>query len=144
MEIAALVALLTPCLPILMKFGEKAVEGAGEKLGGQVLEGTQKKAKAVWNLLEPSAHQDLKDAAAKVAAKPESQAWVSVFKEELTTLLEQNSALMEKITALLGDSDDTSGRIHQTAEVNEGVMVASAENSKVIGSITVETGNVSF
>ena len=144
MEISALVALLTPCLPTLVKLGGKAGDGAVQKLGEQALESTQALAKKVWGVLGPKveANQDVKAAAEQAAAKPESKARMAVFEEELIALLKQDLALMDQITGLLQEHEGQGGQTRQTIQVNKGVILESAENSKVIGSIMIEQGNV--
>ena len=77
MDIAALRALIIPCLPLLMK----VTDGVGSAIGGDAWN----KAKQIWEQLSPklSAKEDARIAAEQVAAKPESKARQGVFQEEL-------------------------------------------------------------
>ena len=49
MDITVLTALLTPCLPFLMKLGGKAAESASGKIGTD----TWETAKKVWDKVHP-------------------------------------------------------------------------------------------
>ncbi|HIK32555.1 MAG TPA: hypothetical protein IGS17_19425 [Oscillatoriales cyanobacterium M59_W2019_021] len=50
MDIVALTALLSPCLPFLMKLGNKAAESAASKIGTDFWE----TAKTIWDRTTPS------------------------------------------------------------------------------------------
>ncbi|WP_334882570.1 hypothetical protein [Nostoc sp.] len=73
MDIALLVKVLAPCLPFLLKVGNKAVEGASQKVGEDVWN----KAKAIWAKLHPKV--EAKEAATDVAQKPEDDRFTSKF-----------------------------------------------------------------
>ncbi|MBD2213838.1 hypothetical protein H6G27_28800, partial [Nostoc linckia FACHB-104] len=65
MDIALIVKFLAPCLPFLLNVGNKAIEGASQKVG----EDGWNKAKAIWAKLLPKveAKEAAKEAAADVA-----------------------------------------------------------------------------
>ncbi len=109
MDIVGLIGLLSPCLPFLLKVGEKSVEGVANKIG----EDTWNKAKKIWEKLQPQveAKEDAKIAAQQLAAKPESKARKAVFQEELETLLQENPTLAEAIAQILeeGSAKEESG-----------------------------------
>ena len=111
MDIVGLMGLLSPCLPFLLKLGEKSAEGAANKIG----EDTWNKAKKIWEKLQPQVEvkEDAKIAAQQLAAKPESKARKAVFQEELETLLQENSSLAEAIAQILeeGSPKKESGTI---------------------------------
>lgn len=76
-DIAVLIAFLTPFLPFLVSAGQKASEKAGEKFG----EDAWAKAKAIWIKLhlKVEAKEDVKVAIEQVAAKPDSNARKAVL-----------------------------------------------------------------
>lgn len=104
MDIAALMAILSPCLPFLMKLGEKSAESVASKIG----EDTWNKAKKIWEKLQPQveAKEDVKIAAQQLAAKPESEARKAVFQEELATLLKENPSVGEAIAQILKENSN--------------------------------------
>ncbi|NEQ20288.1 MAG: hypothetical protein F6K28_13795, partial [Microcoleus sp. SIO2G3] len=71
MDVIALTAFLTPCLPFLMKVGQKAAESASGKMG----EDSWNTAKKIWDKLHPKieAKEDAKNAAQQLAAKPDKE-----------------------------------------------------------------------
>jgi transketolase len=144
MDIIALTAFLSPCLPFLMKLGEKAAESASGKIG----EDTWNTAKKIWDKLQPKieAKEDAKIAAQQLAAKPDSEARKAVFQEELDTLLKENPALADAITKIMQkEAPASSGTQNiQTVTNNEGQAQAinQMKGEKVIGRIegTIQGG----
>jgi hypothetical protein len=65
MDIAVIVKFLAPCMPFLLTMGNKAAEGASQKVGEDVWN----RAKAIWDKLWPKveAKEAAKEAAEDVA-----------------------------------------------------------------------------
>lgn len=137
MDIVALTALLTPCLPFLIK----AAESASSKIGVDSWE----TAKQIWEKLHPKleAKEDARVAAEQVAAKPDSKARQAVFQEELETLLKENPDLAEAIAQILQDkpSELASGQVNQRVGNVEGQAIAQMSGGQSIGQIQI-SGNV--
>ena len=135
MDIVALTALLSSCLPFLMKLGGGAAESAASKIG----EDTWETAKKIWGKLHPTleAKEDARIAAEQLAAKPESGARKAVFQEELETLLKETPGLAETIAQILQENPAaTSGvQINQTVTGNEGQVIGQMTGGKAIGRI---------
>src|SRR5919202_6772961 len=123
MDITTLMALLSPCLPFLMKLGQKAAESASGKIG----EDSWNTAKKICDKLQPKieAKEDAKIAAEQLAAKPESEARKAVFQEELETLLKENPDLVEAIAQIFQEKPQaTSGtEINQTINNTKGQVM---------------------
>ena len=103
MDIALLVKVLAPCLPFLLKVGNKAVEGASQKVGEDVWN----KAKAIWAKLHPKV--EAKEAATDVAQKPEDEDLQASLRVQLKKILEADTALAEEIAKILQASTDQPG-----------------------------------
>lgn len=114
MDIALLVKFLAPCLPFLLKVGNKAVEGASEKVGQDVWD----KAKAIWAKLHPKV--EVKEAAKKavidVAQKPEDEDLQASLRVELKKILDADTPLAEEIAKILQEtatrSDGSSSNVN--------------------------------
>ncbi|MEI1376939.1 hypothetical protein PQG02_00900 [Nostoc sp. UHCC 0926] len=98
MDIALLVKFLAPCLPFLLNVGNKAVEGASQKVGEDVWN----KAKAIWAKLHPKveAKEAAKEAATDVAQKPEDEDLQTSLRVQLKKILEADTALAEEIAKI--------------------------------------------
>ena len=98
MDIALLVKFLAPCLPFLLKVGNKAVEGASQKVGEDVWN----KAKAIWAKLHPKVEvkEAAKEAATDVAQKPEDEDLQTSLRVQLKKILEADTALAEEIAKI--------------------------------------------
>lgn len=135
MDIIALTALLSPCLPFLIKLGEKSAETAGSKIG----EDAWNRAKKVWEKLHPKveAKEDAKVAAEQLAAKPDSEARKAVFQEELEILLKENPDLLETLAQIMDEGSPTASgtQITQTVENNEGLIIGQMTGGKAVGRI---------
>ena len=107
MDIAILVKFLAPCLPFLLKVGNKAVEGASEKVGEDVWN----KAKAIWAKLRPKveAKEAAKEAVIDVAQKPEDKDLQASLRVQLKKILDADTALAEEIAQILQASTDKPG-----------------------------------
>jgi predicted XRE-type DNA-binding protein len=105
MDIAVLAqnatAALTPFLPYLLKLGDKAVEEAGKKLGGNAWD----QAKLVWSKLSPSveASPNAKEAASDVVAAPDDMDVQAVLRVQIKKLLTQNQELAREIAQSLDE-----------------------------------------
>ena len=108
MDIALLVKFLAPCLPFLLsKVGNKAVEGASQKVGEDVWN----KAKAIWAKLHPKvdAKEAAKEAVIDVAQKPEDEDLQASLRVQLKKILDADTALAEEITKILQASTNQPG-----------------------------------
>lgn len=128
MDIALLVKILAPCLPFLINVGNKAVEGASQKVGEDVWN----KAKAIWAKLHPKVEAKVaaQEAAADVAKNPEDEDLQAALRVQLKKLLEEDKALADEITKILqetGKSDRSSS--HVTAQsYDESIQINTAGN----------------
>ncbi|MDZ8091801.1 MAG: hypothetical protein RMZ42_07640 [Nostoc sp. DedQUE05] len=107
MDIALLVKFLAPCLPFLLNVGNKAVEGASQKVGEDVWN----KAKAIWAKLHPKveAKEAANEAATDVAQKPEDEDLQASLRVQLKKILEADTALAEEIAKILQASTNQPG-----------------------------------
>jgi hypothetical protein len=107
MDIALIVKFLAPCLPFLLNVGNKAVEGASQKLGEDVWE----KAKAIWAKLQPKveAKEAAKEAVADVAESPEDEDSQASLRKQLKKILDADTALGEEIAKILQASAEKPG-----------------------------------
>jgi hypothetical protein len=106
-DIALIVKFLAPCLPFLLNVGNKAVEGASQKLGEDVWN----KAKAIWAKLHSKveAKEAAKEAAVDVAANPEDEDLQVSLRVQLKKILEADKGLAEEIAKILQASTDKPG-----------------------------------
>jgi hypothetical protein len=142
MDITVLTALLSPCLPFLMKLGGKAAESASSKIGTD----TWETAKKIWEKLHPKLEtkNDARVAAEQVAAKPESEARKAVFQEELESLLKENPDLAKAIAQIMAESSPSGTyglQINQMVTGNENQAIGQVTGGKVVGSVK---GNVTI
>ncbi|NEO50455.1 MAG: hypothetical protein F6K55_42765 [Moorea sp. SIO4A3] len=100
MDSALLVKFLAPCLPFLLKAGNKVVEGALQTLGEDVW----RKATAVWGKLQPKleAKPLAKGAVEELANSPDDPDALDVLQKQLKKLLEQEPELAKDLAELLG------------------------------------------
>lgn len=136
MDIALLVSFLTPCLPFLLKLGDKAAEKAAEKVG----EDTWGKAKAIWAKLHPKVEikEAAKEAAEDVAANPEDADSQAALRRQLTKILESDPALEAVIAQILEEAETTTGntQIKQAVNGNQNQVIGSMSgNAKAIGNV---------
>lgn len=135
MDITMLMAVLSPCLPFLVKLGDKTIESAGSKIGPD----TWEMAKKIWAKLHPklAAKEDAKIAMEQLAAKPESEARKAVFQEELEAIFQEHPDLAATITQLLQESAPTTAtvQINQSIDHNEGQVIGQMRGGKAIGRV---------
>jgi hypothetical protein len=141
--VSYLVPKLIPCLPYLLKFGEKAGDGAAEEAGKDMWS----KAKEIWAKLRPKAEANKKvnDAFALAAANPESKGRQQVLTEELEALLKNDEALAKEIAEILQPELQTNTgttNVHQPTTGNGNQVVGVAQDSDVFqnvqGSVTIQ------
>ena len=139
MDITALMQILAPALPFLLKAGDKALDGAITKIG----EDSWDKAKGLWSKLSPKVENDpaVKKAAEKVAADPENPDRQVALKVALTDLLDENPDLVEELVKLMGAGD--AGENNSQKQVNQTIGKMD-RGSKAVASIENVTGNVSL
>ncbi|NEO15728.1 MULTISPECIES: hypothetical protein [unclassified Moorena] len=99
MDSTLLVKFLAPCLPFLLKAGNKVVEGALQTLGEDVW----RKATAVWGKLQPKleAKPLAKGAAEELANSPDDPDALDALQRQLKKLLEQEPELARDLAELL-------------------------------------------
>ncbi|WP_375467947.1 hypothetical protein [uncultured Nostoc sp.] len=135
MDIALLVKFLAPCLPFLLNVGNKAVEGASQKVGEDVWN----KAKAIWAKLYPKveAKEAAKEAATDVAQKPEDEDLQTSLRVQLKKILEADTALAEEIAKIWQTSTDKPGD-------NIQVSANAYDQSKLNQVGKIDAGQVTF
>ena len=135
MDIALIVKFLAPCLPFLLNVGNKAVEGASQKVGEDVWN----KAKAIWAKLHPKveAKEAAKEAAADVAENPENEDLQASLRVQLKKILDADTTLAEEIAKILQASPDKPGD-------NIQVSANAYDNSSVKQVGKIEANEVTF
>lgn len=125
MDVSALVSLLAPFLPFLIKAGEKASEEIGQKFGNDAWN----KAKGIWEKLQPkvSSKPSCKEAIEDVAKQPENSDFQAALRVQLNKLFEQDSELSEQIDRLM--QKKSSNTIPET-QINQ---TTTGDNNKTIG-----------
>lgn len=135
MDIVALTALLTPCLPFLLRAAESASTDIGKDIGKDVWATVKK----IWDKLKPKIDQkdSARIAAEQVAANPKSEGRQQFFREELEALLQENPDLAAAIAQILQDSPVQPGgvQVTQTITGNEGQVIGQMTGGKAIGRI---------
>ena len=103
-NIDLLVKFLAPCLPFLMKVGDKAAEGASLKLGESVWQ----KATAIWNKLKPKVKATPKavGAAQELSNSPDDRDALETLQKQLKKLLDEDKALATEIAALMEEDSE--------------------------------------
>jgi hypothetical protein len=146
MDIAVLVAFLSPFLPHLLKLGGQAAETVTGVVSKEFGEAAWEKAQKIWQRLRPQveAKDDLNVAASQVAAKPDSPARQAVFQEELAALLEENPDLRNAIAQIMQEdaADGTpSTQIIQTVTGDQNQVIGQMSGGTLFGNVT---GNVTL
>jgi hypothetical protein len=127
MDIALVVKFLAPCLPFLLNVGNKAVEGASQKVGEDVWN----KAKAIWAKLHPKveAKEAAKEAAADVAQKPEDEDLQASLRVQLKKILDADTALAEEIAKILQETKSADSSVSLDAQsYDESIQINTAGN----------------
>ncbi len=140
MDVIALTALLSPCLPFLIK----AAESASEKIG----EDAWNKAKKIWDKLHPKieAKEDVKSAVNLVSTDPEDEDYRKVFQKQLKKLLDEDQELATAIAKIMQEGTEASSgtEINQTINNTKGQVTGQQTGGKSIGNIDSVQGNVSL
>lgn len=107
MDIAVIVKFLAPCLPFLMTMGNKAAEGASQKVGEDVWN----RAKVIWAKLQPKieAKEAAKEAAEDVAKNPDDEDLQVSLRVQLKKILEADTELAEEIAKILQTQNSDAG-----------------------------------
>ena len=143
MDISLLVKFLTPCLPFLLNVGNKAVEGASQKLGEDVW----RKATVVWSKLQPKVEGKAAtlEAAKDVANDPEDEDLQTALRVQLKKILEGEPTLAAEIAQILSEKSTTGtggDNIQQDASGTGNQVIGKMEgNAKAIGKVH---GNVNM
>ena len=137
MDILQLTTLLSSCLPLLLKFGDKVAESAGGALGKDVNWETIKK---IWDQLRPKAEAkpDVMKVVAAVVADPDDQDFKDVLQKKLEKLLEENRELKEAIAQILQEETISSQVNIAVKGDNSGVIGGNIQDSKVFGSVDIQ------
>lgn len=147
----ALVALLTPVLPLLMKAGEKSVEEMGKKVG----ESAWNFAKKIWSRLTPkiNANSSAKEAINDCVKNPKDDDYIAVFRVQLKKILKSDPSLAQELISQLDDIERATreininiGNINVGGNVYGGTFVSGNDNVFQNGQYyyyyTVNIGNV--
>ncbi|AFZ56378.1 hypothetical protein H6G54_10740 [Anabaena cylindrica FACHB-243] len=135
MDIALIVKFLAPCLPFLLTMGNKAAEGASQKIG----EDGWNRAKMIWAKLQPKveAKEAAKEAAEDVAKNPDDEDLQVSLRVQLKKILEADTALAEEIAKILqaGTSDSGSSSVNaqsydESTQINAGRDVVNPNLSR--------------
>ncbi len=106
-DIAILVKMLAPALPVLMGLGQKAIDKGAEELGKKGAEGLVGQ---IWQRLKPKveANPIAFDVAKDVAKAPENKGATSSLEYQLQKILEDpdNAELKAEIAKLLDESEE--------------------------------------
>lgn len=99
-------ATLAPCLPYLLKFGEKAGEEAAKRFGADVWE----QAKAIWAKIWPKveASPAAKEAVSDAASMGDDEDALASLRLQIKKLLTQDSGLAREIAVLLEEGQRAS------------------------------------
>ncbi|MBD2338636.1 hypothetical protein H6G64_16810 [Calothrix sp. FACHB-156] len=114
MDIALIVKFLAPCLPFLLNVGNKAIEGASQKVG----EDGWNKAKAIWDKLLPkvAAKEAAKEAAADVAQNPDDEDLQASLRVQIKKILDSDTALAEEIAKIWQETKSADGSVNLNAQ----------------------------
>ncbi|WP_322014448.1 hypothetical protein [Paraburkholderia sp. J12] len=125
------VALLTPCLPYLVSFGDKAVEGVAKGIGEDVW----KQAKTLWARIAPSVENKpaAAEAAEDLAKSPSDADTQTVFKVQIRKILEQDPALAAELKNFFRDAGQSGMTIQA---IGKGSVAA-----HTISGSTISTGD---
>jgi hypothetical protein len=136
MDITTLVTFLTPCLPFLLKVGDKISEGAAQKIG----EDTWNTAKTIWGKLHPKieAKPAAKEALADVANNPDDADYQASLRVQIKKILEADKPLWDEIAKILADSSTKSP---QAGKFN---INAQGSNIGLIGDGAKVDGGINF
>ncbi|MGK7877315.1 MAG: hypothetical protein AB4426_29665 [Xenococcaceae cyanobacterium] len=142
----AIVNLLAPAAPFLMKLGEKAAESAAEKLGEDIWE----KAKKLWAKLRPKVEAKplAQGAVQELSENPDDQEARELLAKQLAKFLTDDKALAEAITEIMQEGSPQSGSLTGAVDTsisvsgNHNLTVGQMSNSEVFpdvqGSVSID------
>ncbi len=125
MDLTMLTKFLAPFLPFLVNLGSQASQEAAKKLGANIASNTGEIAKRIWAQLRPrlEKHPEALETVQSLAAKPDDKDWQNKFQEQLETLLAQEPALSETLTAIISDKGDHSRIVQNVNEMSGGTVI---------------------
>jgi len=137
MDISLLVKFLAPCLPFLLNVGNKAAEGASQKVGEDIWS----KAKAIWAKLQPKvkAKEAAQEAAGDVADNPEDEDSQAALRVQLKKILQGEPTLAAAIAEILSENSPTGtggDNIQQDVSGTDNqAIVKMGGNAKAVGTV---------
>ena len=113
---AAIIGLLAPFLPQLLKAGESAAEEAAKALGSEA----GKWAKALWAKLSPKVEERpvARDAAERVAATPDDPRARGAFELQLEEILRAEPNLAAELGRILRDAQEAGVTVEVGGDVH--------------------------
>lgn len=127
----ALVALLAPLLPFLIKAGEKAVEEVGKKIG----ESAWNLAKKIWLRLTPkiNASPAAKEAVNDLVKNPKDADYLAAFRVQVRKILESDPLLAKELNSQINNINNAArdvniGNININGNVSGGNFVGGTGN----------------
>lgn len=127
----ALVALLSPLLPFLIKAGEKSVEEIGKKIG----ESTWNLAKKIWSRLAPkiNASPAAKEAVDDLIKNPKDSDYLATFRVQVRKILESDPVLAKELYSQISNINNAArdiniGNININGSVSGGNFVGGTGN----------------
>ena len=136
LDIAILVKILAPALPVLMGLGQKAIEKGAEKLGEKGAEGLVGQ---IWQRLKPKveAKPAALEAAADVAKAPEDEDAIASLRQQLKKILEdpENADLKAEIAKLLAESEEEKGSKFDVEIGDDAIVGAIGDRNNVMQNI---------
>jgi hypothetical protein len=126
LDMALLMQILTPALPVLLGLGQKAIEKGAEKLGEKGAEGLVGQ---IWQRLKPKveAKPAALDVAKDAANNPKDPGAIASLEYQLKKILEdpENAGLQAEIAKLLAESE----------EMKSGKYVVKIGDDAIVGAI---------
>lgn len=143
----ALVALLVPLLPFLIKAGEKSVEEIGKKVG----ESTWNLAKKIWSRLAPkiNASPSAKEAVNDMVKNPQDSDYLAAFRIQVRKILESDPVLAKELYSQMNNINNAArdvniniGNVNINGNVSGGNFVGGTGNVFHNYNYTVNAGKV--
>jgi hypothetical protein len=132
MDIALLVKVLAPALPVLLGLGQKAIDKGAEKLGEKGAEGLVGK---IWPRLKPKveAKPAAIEAAEDVAKAPEDPGAIASLGHQLKKILEapENKDLAAEIAKLLAESEEVKSGKYSVTIGDDAIVGAIGDKNTV-------------
>jgi hypothetical protein len=130
----ALVALLAPLLPFLIKAGEKSVEEIGKKVG----ESAWNLAKKIWSRLAPkiNANPAAKESVNDLIKSPKDDDYIAAFRVQIKKLLESDPSLAKELYSQLNNINNAA------RDININIGNINVNGNVYGGNFVGGTGNV--